>query len=138
MNGGGYGTSTGITDPSIGSIGAGLTNTNSLISMNLQPETNGWNVLWDKVKEFRKSHSDKWFVPSEAELRAVFGKRGSLSGLTTIYSNQNPYYWCSSEYNSDREDLAAEYATVMLFDFGSVEHHNKYTHGCRCRLCRQI
>ena len=66
---GGYRTETGIRDTA---IGTGLNNTNQLISKNLQPDTEGWWVVWDKVNEFRQSHSDKWFVPSKDEFRELF------------------------------------------------------------------
>ena len=60
---GGYGTATGITAQN---IGTGLTNTNSLIAMNLQ-STDGTPTIWDAITEFRNTHSDSWFVPSISE-----------------------------------------------------------------------
>ena len=57
---GGHGTATNITDQS---IGAGLTNTNSLISLSLSPKNASWNVIWDMIEQFRTSvDSDKWFL----------------------------------------------------------------------------
>lgn len=127
---GGYGTTTGITDTS---IGMGLTNTNSLISMSLQPNESGWNVVWDKVKEFRNSHSDKWFVPSRQELVEVYNKKKSLSGLTTIgNSDLTPYYWSSSEYISSNN----HFAYCIYFNNGVQNGRTKYVHDNRCRLCR--
>lgn len=62
---GGYNQTTGITSQE---IGAGLSNTNSLINLNLQPYNEGNQILWDLVKEFRQEYSNKWFVPSRKEL----------------------------------------------------------------------
>lgn len=61
---GGYGTATGITAQD---IGTGLSNTNSLIAMNLQ-SSDGTPTIWDAITEFRNTHSDSWFVPSANEL----------------------------------------------------------------------
>ena len=60
---GGYGTATGITATE---IGTGLTNTNSLIAMNLQ-STDGTPTVWDAIKEFRSTNGDRWFLPSKDE-----------------------------------------------------------------------
>ncbi len=76
---GGSGTATGITATE---IGTGLTNTNSLIAMNLQ-STDGTPTIWDAIKEFRNTHSDSWFVPSMLEI---------TSDSTNV--------WSSSEYSS--------------------------------------
>lgn len=76
---GGYGTATGITATA---IGTGLTNTNSLIAMNLQ-STDGTPTIWDAITEFRSTHSDSWFVPSMYEL-----------------TSNNTNAWSSSEYTS--------------------------------------
>ena len=124
---GGYGTSTEITDTAVGS---GLTNTNSLIGMNLQPYTDGWHVVWDKVNEFRSGRSDKWFVPSKDELNLIYTNRDSLSGLTTINnSNLKPFYWSSSESN-------AYFAWSQFFDNGTQYGDIKNRKFFRVRLCR--
>ena len=60
---GGYGTATGITARD---VGAGLSNTNSLIAMNLQ-SSDGTPTIWDAITEFRNTHSDSWFVPTSNE-----------------------------------------------------------------------
>lgn len=60
---GGKGISTGVTDTA---IGTGLSNTNALLAMNLK-STNGTPTIWDALKEFRASHSDRWFIPSRNE-----------------------------------------------------------------------
>lgn len=126
---GGYGVDTGITDRAVGS---GLTNTNSLIGMNLQPFTDGWYVVWDKVKEFRETYGNKWFVPSSYELYSIYTNRNSLSGLTiTNDSDLNPYYWSSSEY-TPYEVYSQRFGNVNVLEI------NKDRRRYRTRLCRQI
>lgn len=122
---GGHGTTTGITDAP---FGAGLANTNSLIEMNLQPNTSGWYVLWDKVKEFRETYGEKWFVPTKYELNLIYINRDSLSGLTTL-GNADPYYYSSSE-----RDIY--YAWDVGLKRGDQTYSGKHSHNCRVRLCR--
>ena len=122
---GGYRTETGIRDTA---IGTGLNNTNQLISKNLQPDTEGWWVVWDKVNEFRQSHSDKWFVPSKDELNLVYENKSNLSNLSL---NTNLYYWSSSE-NSSFD------AWFQYFISGNQISNDKYRHNNRVRLCRQL
>ena len=62
---GGYGVVTGITSAD---IGMGLSNTNSLIGMNLHPSSPEYPVIWEWVTTFRSTYSDNWFVPSANEL----------------------------------------------------------------------
>ena len=125
---GGRGIETGITTSSLGS---GLTNTNSLIGMNLQPNTAGWYVVWDKVSEFRETYGSKWFVPSLDELNLVYENRDSLSGLTTTSNKDlNPYYWSSREYDSNRS-----YRRSFDSD-GGPGYGSKNAHYLRVRLCR--
>ena len=121
---GGYGTSTSITSQSIGD---GLSNTNSLISKNLQPNTSGWRVLWDMVEEFRNSHSNDWFVPSLNELKEVYNQRSYLENLST---STNPYYWTSSERVERNLD-----ASSVVFDDGRIVGLHKYYRFIRSRLC---
>lgn len=122
---GGYGTETGITATA---VGTGLSNTNALIEMNLQPNESGWWVIWDKVNEFRQSHSDKWFVPSKDELNLVYENRSNLSNLSF---NTKYYYWSSSEHSS-------YFAWYQFFNSGNQNNNNKNNHNNRVRLCSQI
>lgn len=123
---GGYGTETGITSTD---VGTGLTNTNALIGMNLQPYTSGWWVIWDKVAEFRQSHSDKWFVPSKDELILVYENRSNLSNISTF--GNYPQYWSSSEFSSYG-------ALSRHFSSGSLSNSGKLFHYHRVRLCVQF
>lgn len=130
---GGYGVETGINAAGIGS---GLSNTNSLIEMNLQPDVGGWYVIWDKIKEFRQSHSDNWFVPSKDELNLIYEARSSLGGLTTINDdNKNPFYWSSSEIPTA---ATSTYAYFQEFNNGSQYTNRKNFHNRRSRLCYTI
>ena len=126
---GGYEVETGVTTTT---AGTGLSNTNSLIEMNLQSNWDGWYVVWDKIKEFRQSHSDNWFLPSKDELNLIYEARSNLSGLTTINDfNKNPYYCSSSESDS-------EFARYQDFSKGNQSGIRKYFHGVRSRLCYTI
>lgn len=122
---GGYGTETGIRATA---VGTGLSNTNQLISKNLQPYISGWWVVWDKVNEFRQSHSDKWFVPSKDELNLVYENRAYLSNLSL---NRYYFYWSSSESSSDG-------AWYRNFDSGLHGDGYKRNDFIRVRLCRTL
>ena len=78
------GYATGITAQD---IGTGLTNTNELIAMNLKP-SGVKPTIWDAIKEFRNTHSDRWFIPSRNELGKIINN----------YTYRN--IWSSTELNS--------------------------------------
>lgn len=125
---GGVDITTGITNTTIGS---GLSNTNFLIAMNLRPYYSGWYVVWDKVKEFRDDHSDKWFIPSKDELNLIYKNRANLSNITT--SGGYTSYWSSSESEySPRESWYQEFGS------GVQNYYYKYHHYRRARLCIQF
>lgn len=126
--GGGYETLVGV--PSL-DIGDGLSNTNSLIAMNLQPRTSKWKIVWDMVKHFRSDHSDKWFVPTYYEIREVYKQRSYLQNLTTD-SSQHPYYWTSTEFNSSYDAYYADFSN------GSIYSTFKFHNDRRTRLCRYL
>ena len=124
---GGYGTSTGITS---WDIGDGLSNTNSLISLNLQPQTSEWRVLWDMVEQFRASYGNEWFIPTLNEFNLIYTNRALLENLTTSSpSNGTHYYWTSSE--GDRNNSISVY-----FGNGDSFANTKNSHNRRARLCR--
>lgn len=134
---GGYGTETGIQSTA---IGTGLTNTNSLIGMNLQPTPHeGWWVVWDKVVDFRQSHSDKWFVPSKDELNLIYENRASLSNLSNdpfVPDEPSGFstYWSSSEDASSPSD----YAWYQMMSDGSQDEVVKVNRQNRTRLCTRF
>lgn len=119
---GAYATATGITSQEIGN---GLSNTNSLLALNLQPQTSEWRVLWDMVAQFRSFRSGDWFVPTSNELVEVYNKISYLENLST---SSYYYYWSSSEYNS---------VSAKFIDFNSGKSYNnaKDSHNRRIRLC---
>ena len=125
---GGYGTKTGITSTD---IGTGLANTNSLIAMNLQPSTSGWNVLWNKVQDFRTSYGHNWFVPSKDELNLVYQQKASLTNITDSDAKGYNYYWSSSERSS-------YVAWSQYFNPGGQYTDDKNYHSGRARLCYTI
>ena len=84
---GGYGTETGIRNYEIGN---GLSNTNALITMNLQ-STDGTPTVWDAITEFRSTHSDRWFVPCRDEVALL--KEGG-------WGDTGENKWSSSEYDN--------------------------------------
>ena len=122
---GGLGTTTNID---AGAVGSGLSNTNSLINMNLQPYTSGWYTTWDKINEFRQSHSSNWFLPSSDELNLIYEAKENLSNLST---STEPYYWSSTERPS-RE------AYTLSFGNGYLGYSSRHHHNCRSRLCYTI
>lgn len=119
---GGFWTSTNIRSQAIGS---GLSNTNSLIFMNLTSDTSGWPVVWDWMKEFRSTHSSDWFVPSLNELIEVYNQRSYLENLSLSAAD---CYWSSSEQGS----IGACY--VSFYD-GNLSNASKNHHTKRFRLC---
>lgn len=123
---GGYQTDTGVVDQSIGS---GLTNTNTLISMNLQPNTEGWPVVWNKVVEARQTlEDDKWFVPSLEELNLLYNNRSSLQNISYITDYD---YWSSSEKSN-------QYAYRVRFNGDTKNYIGKFNRYVRVRLCRYL
>ena len=90
---GGYGTEVGVRNYEIGN---GLSNTNSLIAMNLQ-SSDGTPTVWDAITEFRSTHSDRWFVPCRDEVALL--KEGD-------WSDTGESKWSSSEYDISSNNLA--------------------------------
>ena len=125
---GGYGIETGVTDSGFDSkIGMGLTNTNGLIELNLQPRKEGWYVIWNKVIEARnKISSNKWFVPSLQELIEIYNNKDNLLNLSL---SKEYYYWSSTE-------IGGTTACFMFFSDGNYYNYEKSIHYSRVRLCR--
>ena len=119
---GGYNIETGVRDTT---IGTGLANTNALIAMALEPETEGWYVIWDKVDEFRGKHLHNWFVPSKDELNLVYENKANLSNISTA----SGLYWSSSE-------RASGFAWNQHFNSGAqFDATGKANRTSRVRLC---
>ena len=107
---GGYGTETGIRNYEMGN---GLSNTNSLIAMNLQ-STDGTPTVWDAIKEFRSTHSDRWFVPCRDEVALL--KEGN-------WSDTGESKWSSSEYDTSSNNLA--YVSVYDSPYSRSDNKNQ-------------
>ena len=106
---GGYGTATGITATA---IGTGLTNTNSLLAMNLK-STDGTPTIWDALKEFRTANGDRWFIPSVDEGIESF-KQGMIQMWTSSeYDSSNAYRTFDYHYSS-KESIGWAYAFTYV------------------------
>lgn len=123
---GGFYVNTGILSQAIGS---GLSNTNSLISMNLPSDTEAWPVLWSKIKEFRQSYSNKWFTPTLNELQRIYEQRNYLVNLSISQSTYN-HYWSSSE-GDPRTACIVDFSNGLPYSTNLKNDHSK-----RTRLCR--
>lgn len=122
---GGYNTEIGITATAVGS---GLYNTNALLSMNLTPNTSGWNTIWELLSKFRSQYGKNWFIPSKDEILLIYQNKTSLNNLSLT---GNYYYWSSSE-----SDAATAWTQYMDEEF--VYNDLKYYHIYRTRLCYTI
>ena len=113
-------------------IGAGLSNTNTLISLGLiaySPDS--YYCLWGKVKEFREQiNSNEWFVPSYLELLEVYNHKNLLSNLVSP-DDLNSYYWSSTESTESR-------AYRVNFISGGGGDTSKNGGDRRTRLCRYL
>lgn len=99
---GGSGTATGITATD---IGTGLSNTNSLLAMNLQ-STDGTPTIWDVLKEFRTANGDRWFIPSREEARFAYTEYNCWT--SSEYDSGYAYY-CSSKLNTSTQGKYSYY-----------------------------
>lgn len=109
-------------------IGKGLETTNVIISNKdtTNTVTGGWYLLWDKVEEFRQSHTNKWFIPSINELSQVCSQKSFLKNISTSI---NYYYWTSSEASSSN-------AYSININNSNTAFSGKAGHSIRSRLCR--
>ena len=111
-------------------IGKGLSNTNSLIALNIDdPDPD--RLLWNKVNQFRSSHSNNWFIPSLNELLEIYNRKTYLNNISTeAWPKGWPNYWSSSEYN--KEVIGAYY--INFNDNQTPELINEVD-ALRSRLC---
>ena len=106
---GGYGTATGITATA---IGTGLSNTNSLIAMNLK-STDGSPTIWDALKEFRTANGDRWFIPSVDEGVESFEQGMIQMWTSSEYDSSNAYTTFKRNHHS-KEELGWAYAFTYV------------------------
>lgn len=101
---GGLGTETGVQAKD---IGAGLSNTNSLIEMNLASSSDR-EVVWNKIKEFREDHSNRWFLPSYDEIQLFRNGSDTYNLLNNVANTTAPiygFYFSSTEYYDNTSSL---------------------------------
>ena len=141
---GGYGIETGIQDTD---IGAGLSNTDSLIEMNLSAN-DGREVVWNKIKEFREAHSDRWFLPSYNEIQLFRNGTTIYNSLNNIALTTAPiygYYLTSTEFYDTATSVepgavpagTATYAVRNGSASGFMASYKNYIRA-RYRLCCRI
>ena len=107
------------TDPKVTNInninkGQCLNNINQIIALkdpSYQP-ISGYKSLIESIKNFRNSHSDKWFIPSYEELALIMSNSEKFYNIFTSGTNNTFYFASSSEatetecygfYDSERE-----------------------------------
>ena len=102
---GGYGTQLGNTSQA---KGYGLQNTINCLANPVNytdgssTSSRNYPLMWSGVKDFRASHSDKWFVPSYNELYSyVYAKKSLLTFDETTGGSSTGLFWSSSEYTSN-------------------------------------
>ena len=136
---GGYGIETGVQDID---IGAGLSNTDSLIEMNLASSSDR-EVVWNKIKEFREDHSDRWFLPSYNEIQLFRNGTTIYNSLNNIALTTAPiygYYMTSSEAfieSSSAKPSETVYAIRIGSTSGFSASYKNYIRA-RYRLCCRI
>ena len=136
---GGYGIETGIQDTD---IGTGLSNTDSLIEMNLSSSSDR-EVVWNKIKEFREDHSDRWFLPSYNEIQLFRNGTTIYNSLNNIALTTAPiygYYMTSSEAFIESSSVKPS-ETVYSIRIGSTSGFttpDKNYIRARYRLCCRI
>ena len=89
------GFATGVTKQDIGN---GLANTNELIAMNLKP-SGVKPTIWDAIKEFRNTHSDRWFIPSRNELGIIINNYTYRDIWSSTELNSTVSYASNPNYN---------------------------------------
>ena len=95
-----YGIVSNFPDLTSYSVGEGLKNTNIFISLNPSTLQTGYDTIWSKIIQFRKSHSDNWFLPSGNELELL--KSYLINGDIQNFSHSNDWslnYWTSTRVN---------------------------------------
>ena len=131
---GGYGTLTGGTSTG---LGYGLQNTIKCLANTANytkgaftgADYDGYPLLWYGVRDFRASHSDKWFVPSLDELsRCIYPYIALMKFSTTTGVGPKGSYSSSSEYDKDKCHR------ISLMN-GAKSQSTKYSAG-GFRLCR--
>lgn len=134
---GGLGTETGIRNTT---IGAGLSNTNSLIEMNLASSSDR-EVVWNKIKEFRGAHSDRWFLPSYNEIQLFRDGTTIYTSLSNIALTTAPVYGFYVTSSEIMESIAEPSQSVFAIRIASTSGYSttpKDYIRARYRLCCRV
>ena len=103
------------------SIGSGLQNTEDIVNQGCITENGGITAAQAALDAEINGYSD-WYLPSKDELYEMYntigngGPEGNIGGFET---SDLPYYWSSSEYNSDN-------AWRVYFGDGNTNNLSKY------------
>lgn len=119
-----YGVNEGLT---LGAIGYGLPNTETLLSKYDGDSTCIWQLVQNKRDA---TGGKKWFVPSEDELNIVYQNKDTIVNAGGGSFPTDDWYWSSSERDSYR-------ARVQKFSDGTQANGNKGS-TYRCRLIRRV
>ena len=99
--------------------------------MNLIKLIDIFPLMWIGVKDFRSSHSDKWFVPSSYELiNYVYPNKSRLKFDANTGGSSTDGYWSSSEADS-------EGSYILSFGNGKMYLYDKSS-AKAVRLCRDF
>lgn len=121
-----YDTNEGLDASDNQNLGAGLPNTEAMISKYGDNDT----YLWKLIKEKRDKTGLKWFMPSKDELNMMYGNRTSITNEGGDAFKTDVSYWSSSENNS---------ATVWgQFLSNGIQGITAKDESRRCRLVRRI
>jgi hypothetical protein len=111
-------------------IGTGLENTEAIVSANCQTANGGITAAQAALNYETEGYTD-WFLPSENELVEMYntiGNGGSEGNIGSFDTSVWPYYWSSSETNSNS-------ARYIIFYDGSAGDGSK-TYPFKVRVVR--
>ena len=111
---------TGITSQEIGD---GLSNTNSLISLN--SSQNSSKTVWNMVEDFREQYSDKFFIPTLKEIHEIYLNKSYLLNLTDNYGDLDTSHGVSaadSEKVNPTYSSSSEIPAEIIEDSGLSGH----------------
>lgn len=90
-------------------------------------------LAYDYCKKLKISGKDDWYLPTQAQLMAIWGILRGIQGNSSYkeYSAfDTPNYWSSSEYDTDK-------AWLMIFSSGYTGSGTSSS-GCRVRCVRDL
>lgn len=119
-------------------IGEGLNNTNIFVNYNPETLKEGYDTIWNKITQFRKSHSDKWYLPSayEFELLENYIQKDIVQnfGQSTSYAIN---YWTSSRSGVDTASIYYFHNNSIKNQGASLDDFNHSSKNTHTRLfCR--